>query len=155
MNLKDFFRTLSGYHNYSERMTNQADLFTGTWKLNPQKSNFDTNHRPSEGTMRFERNAEGYVMRAEGICEGNRVEEQPQKFILDGVERPIPGAPGVTAVSTSPDEYTIRASARMGDRVVGEGSYVVSPDGATLTATVRGVDAQQRSFQTTVVWDRA
>ena len=104
--------------------------------------------------MRFEREPEGYLMRAEGICDGKRVEEQPQRFILDGKEHPAPGAPGVTAVSTRPDANTIQAAARSGDRVLGEGSYVVSADGATLTATVRGVDAQQRPLQTTVVWDR-
>jgi hypothetical protein len=38
-------------------------------------------------------------MRAEGVCDGKRVEEQPQRFILDGKERPVPGAPdAVTAV---------------------------------------------------------
>src|SRR6185295_13090783 len=105
-------------------------------------------------TLRFERQPDGYIMRAAGVCEGKPVEEQPARFILDGVERPIPGAAGVTALSTSPDPNTIRSIARMGDRTVGEGSYVVSADGATLTATVRGVDAQQRPFQTTVVWDR-
>jgi len=104
--------------------------------------------------MRFEREGDGYIMRAEGSCDGKHVEEQPQKFTLDGTERPVPGAPGVTAKSMQPDANTIHAEARMGDRVVGEGRYVVSADGETLTATVRGVDGQQRQFQTTVVWDR-
>ena len=135
-------------------MPNQEDPFSGTWKMNLQKSNFDPNHRPSEGTVRFEPQSDGYIMRAEGVCEGKRVEEQPQRFILDGKERPVPGAPNVTAVSTRPDPNTIRAVARSGDRTVGDGSYVVSADGSTLTATVRGIDAQQRQFQTTVVWDR-
>ena len=104
--------------------------------------------------MRFEPQPDGYLMRAEGVCDSKHVEEQPARFILDGVERPVHGATGVTAVSTRPDPNTIHAVARSGDRTVGEGSYVVSADGATLTATVRGIDAQQRPFQTTVVWDR-
>lgn len=122
--------------------------------MNPQKSNFDPNHRPTEATMRFERQPDGYLMRAEGIAGGKRVEERPARFILDGVERPVPGATGVTAVSTCPDPNTIVSVARSGDRTVGEGSYFVSADGATLTVTVRGIDAQQRPFQTSVVWDR-
>lgn len=135
-------------------MPNEQDPFSGTWKMNPQKSDFDPNHQPLEATMRFERESEGYLMRAEGVCDGKRVEEQPQRFILDGKERPVPGAPDVTAVSTRPDQNTIRVAGRSGDRTVGEASYVVSADGATLTATVRGIDAKQRPFQTTVVWDR-
>src|SRR5215469_14161879 len=71
-----------------------TDLFAGTWKMNPRKSNFDPNHRPTEGTMRFEAQTDGYLMRAEGVCDGKRVEEQPQRFMLDGVERPVPGAAG-------------------------------------------------------------
>ena len=47
-------------------------------------------------------------MRAEGVCDGRRVEEQPQRLILDGVERPVPGAAGVTAVSTRPDAIEVR-----------------------------------------------
>ena len=135
-------------------MASDKDFFSGSWKLNPQKSNFDPNHRPTGGTMRFERTPEGYIMRAEGVCDGKRVEELPQKFILDGLEREVPGAPGVTGIATLPDPHTLHAKATMGNRVVGEGTYVVSPDGTTLTATVRGTDMHQRQFQTTVVWDR-
>ena len=135
-------------------MSNQPDLFNGTWKMNPQKSNFDPHHRPAEATMRFEPQPDGYLMRAAGIADGKRVDEQTVRFILDGVERPVPHAAGVTAMSTRPDPNTIHSVARSGDRTVGEGSYAVSADGTTLTATVRGFDAQQRPFQTTVVWDR-
>ena len=135
-------------------MSDEKDLFSGSWKLNPQKSNFDSNHRPSGGTVRFEPTPEGYLMRAEGVCDGKHVEEQPQKFILDGKEHEVPGAPGVLAAASLPDPHTLHAKATMGGRVVGEGTYVVSADGATLTATVRGIDVQQRQFQTTVVWDR-
>jgi hypothetical protein len=135
-------------------MPNQQDPFSGTWKMNTQRSNFDPNHRPSEATMRFERESEGYLMHAEGVCDGKHVQEQPQRFILDDKEHPVPGAPEVVVVSSRPDPNTIRSVARNGDRTLGEGSYVVSADGATLTATVRGIDAQQRRFETTVVWDR-
>ena len=135
-------------------MTTQQDPFIGTWKLNPRKSNFDPNHRPSDGTLRFERESGGYVMRAEGVCDGKRVEENPQTFLLDGAPHAVPGAPEVTVISTLSEPHTIRTEARSGNRIVGEGTYSVSSDGATLTATVRGTDAQQRAFQTTVVWDR-
>ena len=122
--------------------------------MNPASSNFDPNHRPSEGTLRFERVDGGYLMRAEGVCDGKRVEEQPQRLLTDGVERPVPQAPEFVAVATQPDPNTIHVSSRRGEQVVGEGSYVVSPDGKSLTATVRGIDAQNRAFQTVVVWDR-
>ena len=104
--------------------------------------------------MRFTRESEGYLMQAEGVSNGKRVQEQPQRFILDDKEHPVAGAPDVVVVSSCPDANTIRTVARSGDRTLGEGSYVVSADGATLTATISGIDAQQRRFETTVLWDR-
>jgi hypothetical protein len=51
------------------------DPFVGTWKLNPGRSKFDPNHRPTEATMAWELRADGsYHMRASGVSEkGERV----------------------------------------------------------------------------------
>ena len=135
-------------------MPSGEDPFSGFCRMNPQKSNFDPDHRPSEGTMRFEPEHEGYIMHAEGVRNGKHIEEQPLRFIFDGQEHPIPGAPDLSAVSTRVDPNTIRVTARRDDQTIGEGAYVVSADGSTLITTLKGVDAQQRSFETTVVWDR-
>jgi hypothetical protein len=132
----------------------QQDPFVGTWKMNLQESSFETSHRPSQGTMRFERKLDGYILRAEGVCEGKYIKEQPVRFIFDGKEHPVPGAPKITAISTRPDANTVLVEARRGGRIAGEASYLVSADGATLTTRVRGIDDQQRPFRTTVVWVR-
>ena len=63
---------------------NREDPFSGTWRLNPEKSDFDPNHRVSSGTMRWERIANGYSMKAEGTHDGHLVQERPATFILDG-----------------------------------------------------------------------
>ena len=62
------------------------DPFVGTWKLNPEKSEFDANHRPAAGTMVFELDAEGhYLMKAVGEkANGETVTERPQRIIPDG-----------------------------------------------------------------------
>jgi hypothetical protein len=39
------------------------DLFIGTWTLNLQRSLFDPNHRPTSGTLVFERDHQGRVAR--------------------------------------------------------------------------------------------
>lgn len=131
--------------------------FIGTWKLNTGKSEFDANHRPSAATMVFELDAEGhYLMKAEGLnANGEKVAERPQRFIQDGAEHPIPGTPGLKAVSTRVDSHTLRGEARREDgSVVGGGTFAVSEDGRTLTATNFGWDSQLRQFQQTTVWDR-
>lgn len=133
---------------------NREDPFVGSWKLNPEKSQFDPKHRVSAGTMLWERAADGYLMKAEGSRGGQVVQERPATFVLDGKEHAVPGPPGTTAVAFSPAPDIIHVEAKNAGRVVGKGSYIVSEDRTTLTATMAGTDAQQRTFQTVVVWDR-
>jgi hypothetical protein len=133
------------------------DPFVGTWKLNVEKSEFDANHRPTAGTMVFELDAQGhYLMTAEGRNDkGEKVAERPTRFTPDGKEHAIPDFPGLNTVHTRPDPNTIAVEARRADgSVVGGGTYVVSPDGKSLTATTSGWDSQLRQFKLRTVWDR-
>lgn len=133
------------------------DPFVGTWKLNVEKSEFDANHRPTAGIMVFELDAQRhYLMTAEGRNgKGEKVVERPARFITDGKEHPIPDFPGLKAVHTRPDPNTIAGEARREDgSVVGSGTYVVSADGKSLTATTSGWDSQLREFKLCTVWDR-
>jgi hypothetical protein len=133
------------------------DPFVGTWKLNVEKSEFDAHHRPTAGTMMFELDAQGhYLMTARGRnAKGEEIAERPMKFILDGKEHPVPDFPGLKAVATRPDPNTITGEARREDgSVVGGGTYVVSADGKSLTATNFGWDSQLRQFKQQTVWDR-
>jgi len=138
-------------------MVNTSDPFVGTWKLNPEKCQFDPNHRPTNGTMVFELDAEGvYLMKAEGTTsKGEQVAERPQRFIPDGKLYPIPDFHGLFAVSSKPDSHTLIGEARREDgSVVGGGTMVVSADGQSLTATNFGYDSQLRQFKQQTVWDR-
>ena len=133
------------------------DPFVGTWRLNASRSEFDPNHRPTEATMRWQLEADGsYLMLAEGVDQkGERVAEKPQRLHPDGQPYPVDSFPGLTAVTTRPDQHTLRAEARREDgSVAGEGSYVVSDDGATMTAITSGFDSQLRRFEMRTAWDR-
>ena len=133
------------------------DPFVGTWELNPAKSAFDANHRPSQATMHFELGADGaYLMKAEGVSQkGERVAERPVTFVPDGRAYAVPDFPGLSATTVLENPHTIRGEVRREDgSLVGEGTYVVSADGKSLTATTAGFDTQLRRFETTTVWDR-
>ena len=133
------------------------DPFIGTWKLNPGKSQFDPNHRPSAATMRWELDADGtYVMKAEGLnSKGERVVERPQRLIPDGQPYPVPDFPGLQAVTSRPQPNAIHAEVRREDgTIAGQGRYVVTDDGQSLSATTAGFDTQLRRFETLTVWDR-
>ena len=133
----------------------REDPFDGAWKLNADKSQFDPNHQPSSATMHWERTPEGYKMTAEGIMGGGAaVQETPATFILDGKDHAMPDAPGLTAIMSRPAPNVIKVESRNMGRIIGKGSYVVSEDGTTLTASVSSIDGQQRPFQTVLVWDR-
>jgi len=133
------------------------DQFVGTWKLSVAKSVFDANHRPTAATMVFELDGQGhYLLKAEGRnAKGEVVAERPTRFILDGKEHPVPDFPGLSTVATRPDANTIKVEARREDgSVAGGGTYVVSADGKSLTATNFGWDSQLRQFEQRTVWDR-
>jgi hypothetical protein len=133
------------------------DLFVGTWKLNPERCEFDPNHRPTSGTLVFERDAQGhYLMKAEGTNgKGEKVTERPQTLIPDGEPRPVLDFPGLSARTTQPSPHELRAQVKREDgSIAGEGTYVVSADGTSMTATTAGFDTQLRRFETRTVWER-
>lgn len=134
------------------------DPFIGTWKLSPPASRFDPNHKPREGTLRLERDAGGgYVLNAEGVNEkGERCAERPQRMVPDGKPYPVPDFPGLSATTTQPDARTLRGVVTREDgSIAGEGTYVVSADGRTLTATTAGFDTQLRRFEQKTAWERS
>lgn len=135
-----------------------TDPFVGTWTLNTTRSEFDANHKPAEGTMTWELDADGaYLLLAEGVdAKGARCREKPQRLRPDGVAYPVEGLPGLTSVTTRPNPNTIRAEAKREDgSLAGEGTYVVATDGTTMIASTRGSDSQLRPFTMKTVWDRA
>jgi hypothetical protein len=134
------------------------DPFVGMWTLNVARSRFDANHQPPNGTMTFERESDGaYLMRAHmRKADGEILAEPPQRMRPDGKPYPVPGLHGLTAVTTQPNPRTLVARATREDgSVVGEGEYVVSEDGGSLTATTAGFDTQLRQFKIETSWDRA
>ena len=133
------------------------DPFVGTWILNVEKSEFDLNHRPREGTMVVELDGEGYYLQtAVGINDkGEKCSERPMRFIADGKEHPIPDFPGLMYTVTQPEANTMIGEARREDgSVVGGSTTVVSEDGKSKTVTNFGYDSQLRQFKQRTVWER-
>lgn len=133
------------------------DPFVGAWTLNICLSEFDANHRPRAGTMRIEIDADGsLVMNAEGIDEkGEPCVERPNRLHPDGRGYPVPDFAGLLVRTTRPDANTLQTECRRQDgTIVGAGTFRVSPDGHSLTASTSGWDCQLREFRQTTMWDR-
>jgi hypothetical protein len=96
-------------------------------------------------------------MRAEGADgNGQRVVERPQRMIPDGGDYPVPDFAGLVAKTVRVDPRTLRAECRRQDgSLVGRGTFAVSADGRSLTATNSGLDSQLREFTQRTIWDRA
>jgi hypothetical protein len=57
--------------------------------------------------------------------------------------------------STRPDTQTLHSDVRREDgSSAGEGTYIVSADGRSLTAVTAGFDSQLRQFEQRTSWDR-
>jgi hypothetical protein len=138
-------------------MSTNHDPLVGTWTLNPARSEFDVNHRPQAATLVIERDDEGgYVIKAEGISEkGQPCTEASQTLVPDGQPHPVPNLPGLAMISTRPDARTIHTDVRREDgSIAGQGTYLVSIDGRSLTAITSGFDSQLRQFKQHTSWDR-
>ena len=141
-------------------MTN--DLFEGTWKTKNEESQWDPAYTPEQACLRFEATDKGYLLVAYGIKDGQAVAERPTSIIADGRRRPIvdlngrpiPGVPpGALAFGTRPDPHTLEAGAEVDGQVLGRGTYKVSDDGQTLTATTEGMGLKG-PFKTVAVFER-
>lgn len=153
---------LSTWTRKLKEFTMADDPFEGTWKARNEQSQWDPAYTPEQACLRFEATEEGYLLVAYGIKDGQAVAERPTQIIPDGRRRPIvdlngrpvPGIPpGAVAFGTRPDPHTIEAGAEVDGRVLGRGTYRVSDDGRTLTATTEGVGLKG-PFKTVAVFER-
>jgi hypothetical protein len=60
----------------------------------------------------------------------------------------------VTHITRWLGSHVLETVGRKGDRTTGRGTYEVSADGKTLTATVSGIDASGKRFAQVIVFDR-
>jgi hypothetical protein len=99
---------------------------------------------------------------AYGVVNGQAAAERPQSITTDGLRRPlldlsgrpIPGVPaGATSYGRRPDPQTLEIGAEADGRVLGAGTYKVSPDGTTLTVTNKGLGLKG-PFEVVVVFER-
>jgi hypothetical protein len=153
---------ISAWAGKFEELIMTDDLFEGTWKANNDKSTWDANYTPEQACLRFEPTDEGYLLVAYGIKDGQAVAERPTPIITDGRRRPIvdlngrpmAGVPsGAMSFGNQPDPHTIEAGAEADGKVLGKGTYKVSEDGRTLTATTEGLGLKG-PFKTVAVFER-
>lgn len=133
----------------------QSDPFLGVWQLNVAKSKYSPGQPPKSQT---------WYIRDEGNNRKNsqvtiRADGVPSALVFihvyDDKSRPVPGAQGYDeSAYARVDGHTINARYLKDAKVIQTGTWVVSPDGKTLTASYTGTNANGQQVNITAVYDK-
>jgi hypothetical protein len=130
-------------------------LFAGTWIANLERSRRHANHQFHSATLSFDIAGDVITMTHAGVNASGKQESGSTVLRSDGQAHEVsPLAPGVVVATRWRDAHVLETIAKKDGQVVGEGTYEVSGDGKTMTATVAGIDGAGARFEQVIVFDR-
>src|SRR5262249_54438260 len=127
----------------------------GTWKLNTAKSKYSPGPMPKSQTLKQETSAAGLKTVTDGVdAEGKPTHgEYVAKF--DGKDYPWKGNLNADSISLKRiDDNTYEGTWKLKGKTTIISKTVVSKDGKSRTSTQTGTDAQGRTVNNTVVYDK-
>ena len=139
-----------------------ADLFTGTWRVNPTKSTPVANP-PRDAVQKVESLPDGLRMVYDVVTAAGQKQHDewtvkfdgkpvPTKRTVDG--KPDPRSEGETVSATRIDDHTFQFTFMVNGKISFEARNVISADGKTRTATQTGTGADGQQRVVTVVFDK-
>jgi hypothetical protein len=132
-----------------------ADEHSGTWKMNPAKSNYSPGPAPKSITVKIVSDADNMKLTSDGINAAGKPTHVEFTAKYDGKDYPIIGIPNADTVALERlDASTIRSTTKKGDQVVMTVTSVISKDGKTRTATFKGKNAEGLDVNNVVVYDK-
>ena len=132
-----------------------ADEHSGTWKMNPAKSNYSPGPAPKSITVKIVSDADNMKLTSDGIDAVGKPTHVEFTAKYDGKDYPITGIPNVDTVALERlDASTVRSTTKKGDQVVMTVTSVISKDGKTRTATFKGKNAEGVDVNNVVVYDK-
>jgi len=133
-----------------------ADNFTGTWKLNLQKSEYTPGPPPTSLTSRVEVMGDTISFTFDGYdFTGKAIVPGELSIKLDGKDYPIADDPTRDIVAMKKiDDYTIEETNKKDGKVTTITRTVYSRDGKSRTATTTGMNAQGQKVNNVAVFDR-
>ena len=116
-----------------------ADPVIGTWKLDAAKSTFSPGPPPKSITAKFEAAGKGIKVTVDGVGADAQPTHTEYTADYDGKDYPLVGSPVADTVSLKRiDASTIERTGKINGQVTETATWKVSPDGRTLTMTVKG-----------------
>ena len=130
------------------------DAMMGNWKLNEAKSKIGTGSSKNN-TVVIEAVGENVKITMDGVDTTGKPTHNEWTGKFDGKEYPVTGdANSDTRSYKKIDDRTFEVSAKKGGKVTVSGKVVVSADGKTRTARVKGTSPSGEKYQTTAVYDK-
>jgi hypothetical protein len=132
-----------------------ADEHSGTWKMNPAKSNYSPGPAPKSITVKIAADADNMKLTSDGIDAAGKPTHVEYAAKYDGKDYHITGIPNADTVALErPDASTIRTTTKKGHQVVMTVTSVISKEGKTRTATFKGKNAEGLDVNNIVVYDK-
>jgi hypothetical protein len=101
-----------------------ADEHSGTWKMNPAKSNYSPGPAPKSITVKIVSDADNMKLTSEGIDAAGNPTHVEYSAKYDGKDYPITGIPNADTVALERlDASTIRSTTKKADQVVMTGDF--------------------------------
>jgi len=130
------------------------DAMMGTWKLNEAKSEMGTGS-PKNNTVVIEAAGENVKVTMDGVDPTGKPTHSEWTGKFDGKQYPVTGdANSDTRSYKTIDDRTFEVSAKTKGKVSVSGRVVVSADGKTRTAHVKGTSPSGEKYETTAVYDK-
>jgi hypothetical protein len=132
-----------------------ADNWLGTWKLNAAKSKYSPGPMPKSQTLKQEVWEGGMKLTSDGIDAEGKPTHGEYAVKYDSKDYPWKGNANADMISVKKvDDNTYEAVWKLKGKVTITSKTVVSKDGKTRTSTQTGTDAQGRTVNNVVVYDK-
>lgn len=131
------------------------DPQTGTWKLNPAKSKYDSGPVPKSNTLTIVADEKSYKLHAEGVDGQGKPTMSDWTAGFDGKDVAAKGLPfGDTVSMKRIDANTVEVTMKKGGKALVTVTSVVSKDGKTRTSTFHGKDEAGKDVHNVAVYDK-
>ena len=142
----------------SANLRGAEDLFLGTWKLNVGKSRIRSGPVSRSETLTIERAGDGVRVTIDGVTSRGAAFRINYTANFDSRRYPhldtSPQPPGLTVAVKRVDDRVLERTTYLADRTLTTVRWVVSEDGAVMTATEIGVNAQRLMLNKVSVYER-
>jgi hypothetical protein len=130
------------------------DAMMGTWKLNEAKSKIGAGS-PKNHTVVIETASENVKITMDGVDAAGKPTHSEWTGKFDGTDYPVTGdANSDTRSYKKINDRTFEVAAKKGSKATVSGRVVVSADGKTRTAHVKGTSPSGEKYETTAVYDK-